>query len=81
MTAHIRTMTQVWLGHLALGTAIRQRALLLEGGGAEVQAFSRWFRVSALAVHDCNGLCGETDDPSPPGGRTAPVGLARQGGS
>ncbi len=81
VTAHILTMTQVWLGHLPLEQAIRQRVLLLDGDSATVQTFSRWFRVSALAVHDCNGLCGETDDPSPPGGRTAPVGLARQGGS
>lgn len=52
VTAHILTMTQVWLGHLPLEQAIRQRVLLLDGDSATVQTFSRWFRVSALAIRE-----------------------------
>lgn len=87
VTAHIRTMTQVWLGHLALGTAIRQRALLLEGGRAEVRTFSRWFRVSALAIRDQGDTSAaplKAVDPSRPGhgdAAVSPGGLAPPGGS
>lgn len=52
VTAHVRTMTRVWLGHLPLETAIRKRELLLEGDRENVQAFSRWFSLSALAIRD-----------------------------
>ncbi|WP_460087383.1 winged helix-turn-helix transcriptional regulator [Roseibium sp. LAB1] len=52
VTAHIRTLTQVWLGHLPLDSAIRKHELLLEGDKADVQAFSRWFTLSALAIRD-----------------------------
>lgn len=52
VTAHIRTMTQVWLGHLPLGLAIRNQDLLLEGDRQHAQAFSKWFNLSILAVRD-----------------------------
>lgn len=50
VTAHIRTLTRVWLGHLPLDSAIRKRELLLEGDRSNVQAFSRWFNLSVLAI-------------------------------
>jgi DNA-binding HxlR family transcriptional regulator len=52
VTAHIRTLIQVWLGHLPLELAIRKRELLLEGDRPNVQAFSRWFNLSVLAIRD-----------------------------
>ncbi|WP_138464263.1 helix-turn-helix domain-containing protein [Poseidonocella sp. HB161398] len=52
VTAHIRTMTQIWLGHLPLETAVRKREILLEGAPPHVRAFSRWFVLSILAVRD-----------------------------
>lgn len=52
VTAHIRTLTQVWLGHLPLEQAIRKRELLLEGDKPDIRAFSRWFNLSVLAVRD-----------------------------
>ncbi|WP_172330181.1 helix-turn-helix domain-containing protein [Mangrovicoccus sp. HB161399] len=52
VTAHIRTMTQIWLGHLPLETAIRRRDLILEGEQPEIRDFSRWFVLSILAVRD-----------------------------
>jgi len=52
VTAHIRTLTQVWLGHLPLDTAVRQRELLLEGDTPNLRAFSRWFNLSVLAIRD-----------------------------
>lgn len=56
VTAHIRTMTQIWLGHLPLDKAIRKRELLLEGDRTNVKAFSRWFNLSALAIRESDGM-------------------------
>ncbi|MCK7613738.1 winged helix-turn-helix transcriptional regulator [Roseibium sediminicola] len=50
VTAHIRTLTQIWLGHVPLELAIRRHELLLEGERSHVQAFSRWFNLSLLAI-------------------------------
>lgn len=52
VTAHIRTLTQIWLGHLPLDLAIRTRKLLLEGERSHVRCFPRWFNLSYLAVRD-----------------------------
>lgn len=52
VTAHIRTLTQIWLGHYPLDLAIRKRELLLEGDRQHVRAFPRWFNLSYLAVRD-----------------------------
>ncbi|MCC2098660.1 MAG: winged helix-turn-helix transcriptional regulator [Hyphomicrobiales bacterium] len=52
VTAHIRTLIQIWLGHLPLELAIRKRELLLEGERQNVRAFPRWFNLSYLAVRD-----------------------------
>jgi hypothetical protein len=70
VTADIRSMTQVWLGHLSLDQAIRKRAVLLEGDRTNVHAFSRWFNLSFLAIKNSDDMrvahrvcrdCGETD--------------------
>ncbi|MEI4472458.1 winged helix-turn-helix transcriptional regulator [Frigidibacter sp. MR17.24] len=49
VTAHIRTMTRIWLGHLPLDQAISSRDLLLEGSRQTIREFSDWFALSALA--------------------------------
>jgi len=55
VTTHIRTLTQIWLGHLPLEAAIRKRELMLEGDRQHIQAFPRWFPVSLLAASDGGG--------------------------
>ncbi|MEZ5872039.1 MAG: helix-turn-helix domain-containing protein [Nitratireductor sp.] len=52
LTTHILTLTKVWLGHIALDSAIRERAILLEGDREHVNAFPRWFHLSFLATSD-----------------------------
>lgn len=52
VTTHIRTLTEVWLGHLPLESAIRKRAVLLDGEREHVRAFPRWFNLSFLAVRE-----------------------------
>jgi DNA-binding HxlR family transcriptional regulator len=51
VTAHIRTMTRVWLGHLPLDAAIRTQELRLEGDRKAVRSFQQWFRISVLAAN------------------------------
>ena len=52
VTTHILPLTKVWLGHIPLESAIRERAILLEGDREDVSAFPRWFRISPLAASD-----------------------------
>lgn len=52
VTAHIRTMTRIWLGHLPLGTALRTGELSLDGDNESRRAFSRWFNISLLALRE-----------------------------
>ena len=47
---HIKTMTQVWLGHRSLDQVIRSHDLEFEGGRQHRNAFRNWFRNSRLAV-------------------------------
>ncbi|WGT48632.1 winged helix-turn-helix transcriptional regulator [Thioclava nitratireducens] len=54
VTAHIRTLTQVWLGHVSLSDAVARRDILLDGDQEHVQAFKRWFPLSLLATNDQN---------------------------
>lgn len=56
VTTHIRTLTEIWLGHLPLASAIRTRALMLEGEREHVRAFPNWFNLSILALRDNEDL-------------------------
>ena len=49
VSAHVRDLVQVWIGHLALREAIRLKKVKLEGARRDVKAFSAWFALSPLA--------------------------------
>ena len=48
--ANLRTLTQIWLGHIPLKKAIGDGRLRLDGARSEVEAFSSWFALSLFAA-------------------------------
>ncbi len=49
VTADIRVFYRVWLGRIALGEALRQGWVRLDGPAAVIRAFARWFAWSPMA--------------------------------
>lgn len=49
VSAHIRTMIEVWLGHVPIAEARRTEALRLDGSRKDIEAFEAWFSLSTLA--------------------------------
>jgi len=49
VTAPMRTLVEIWLGHKSIAAARRDESLLLEGNRAEIKAFSDWFSLSHFA--------------------------------
>ncbi len=49
LRAHIRTLTEVWLGHRSLLAAIEDHSLRLDGSPSETDAFHKWFCLSHFA--------------------------------
>ncbi len=49
VSAHVRALTQVWLGHVPLHQALREAKLVLDGAPRDVKAFSAWFTLSRTA--------------------------------
>lgn len=49
VTAHIRPLVEVWLGHLKLGDAIRSSAIRLQGNRSLIRGFKDWFALSGFA--------------------------------
>jgi DNA-binding HxlR family transcriptional regulator len=47
--ASLRTLTQVWLGHIAIEQAIRGDRLRLDGSRRDIAAFRSWFALSMFA--------------------------------
>lgn len=47
--ASLRVLTQVWLGHIPLDQAIRERRLRLDGSRGDIAAFRSWFALSMFA--------------------------------
>lgn len=47
--ASLRTLTQVWLGHIAIERAIRNGRLRLDGSREDIGAFRSWFALSMFA--------------------------------
>ncbi len=45
----VRTLTQLWLGHISLAEAQRNGGLRLEGGPRDIAAFRSWFALSLFA--------------------------------
>ncbi len=46
VSAHIRTLVEIWLGHVSLEAAIDQELIRLDGSASEIKAFSTWFMLS-----------------------------------
>lgn len=46
VTAHIRTLVEVWLGHVSIAQAVDQGRLQLDGHTGEITAFHNWFMLS-----------------------------------
>ena len=49
ITAHIRTLVEVWLGHRSLENAIHHESLRLDGDPVERAALREWFSLSHFA--------------------------------
>jgi DNA-binding HxlR family transcriptional regulator len=49
VTADLRVLTQIWLGHITIDQAIRDDRLLLDGAHRDVAAFRSWFALSMFA--------------------------------
>jgi DNA-binding HxlR family transcriptional regulator len=47
VSSHIRTMTEVWLGHQELSRALRSGDLTLQGPAVLTRRFARWIGLSA----------------------------------
>lgn len=47
--ANLRVLTQIWLGHVPLGEAVRDGRLRLNGTRADIKAFRSWFALSVFA--------------------------------
>lgn len=49
VAAHIRLLTEVWLGHVSIDAALRGGKLRLEGARGDMRAFRGWFALSTFA--------------------------------
>lgn len=49
VACHIRTMVQVWLGHISIGAAMRAGDLTIDGMPDDVAGLPGWFGLSSLA--------------------------------
>jgi len=51
VNAHIRTLIEVWLGHISIAKARRDETLKLDGSREEIEAFNDWFTLSHFAQY------------------------------
>jgi len=49
VNASLRTLTQLWLGHISIGEAVRDDRLRLDGSRRDIAAFRSWFALSMFA--------------------------------
>jgi DNA-binding HxlR family transcriptional regulator len=49
VSSPVRTLVEVWLGHVPLDKAVRDERLRLEGTRGDVRAFRDWFALSVFA--------------------------------
>jgi len=49
VTASVRALSEVWLGHVTINRAIRDDKLRLEGTAANIRRFRDWFALSLFA--------------------------------
>ena len=55
VTATLRTLTEVWLGHVGIAQALRDETLRLDGMRQYVAAFPSWFCLSTFAAAGAAG--------------------------
>lgn len=51
VNTHIRTLIEIWLGHITIAGARRDESLHLDGSDEEIKAFSGWFALSHFAQY------------------------------
>lgn len=49
VSSSIKTLVEIWLGHLPIGQAHENGSLQLDGSRPEIEAFSKWFILSHFA--------------------------------
>lgn len=49
VSSHVRTLTQIWLGHASISEASRDQRLTFDGGRGDIKAFASWFALSSTA--------------------------------
>ncbi len=63
--ASLRTLTQIWLGHVSMDQAVREDRLRLDGSRRDVSAFRFWFALSPFAPAG-TAPPGQTEVAAPP---------------
>ncbi len=49
VSTHVRTLTEIWLGHVSLQASLRDGRVRLEGSPRDVRRFRDWFALSLFA--------------------------------
>ena len=49
VSSHVRTLVEIWLGHVPLRRAIRDGQLTFDGAPRDIKAFPSWFVLSPMA--------------------------------
>lgn len=49
VSSHVRTLAEIWLGHLTLQAGLRDERLRLEGARQDIRRFRDWFALSIFA--------------------------------
>ncbi|WP_169566262.1 winged helix-turn-helix transcriptional regulator [Sneathiella limimaris] len=49
ISAHIKTLVEIWLGHRTIAKAVDDDLLILEGNQSEINHFHNWFSLSHFA--------------------------------
>jgi DNA-binding HxlR family transcriptional regulator len=49
VSSHVRTLTQIWLGHVSIDEAVRTGRLSFDGARRDIKAFGSWFALSRMA--------------------------------
>ena len=54
VSSSIKTLVEIWLGHIPLGQACENGSLQLDGPRSEIEAFSKWYVLSHFASAELN---------------------------
>ena len=50
VSSHVKTLTEIWLGHSSLSAALRDERVRLDGSSKDIKAFRSWFAGSVFAA-------------------------------